>query len=352
VNILIVGEWKYEMYEQSFANGLQSNNVEVEKLSWFNFFSNPVGRIECKFSINFLFTFLFNCFLLIKLITTKSEIIIFWHGIRINKWPLLTAKLIRKKLTYCSYCHDDFSGPSLGAPIPWHHKRLWRTFLHTAPVIDYHLVKRAHNIKHLKLLGCNRVELFPMWFDPKLHHPITKDKIKLEAYQTDVVFVGHYEPDGRELYIKALRAANINVRVWGGPQWDVVDYGQPFGLKVKQAIGPNYVKALSGAKLCLCFLSKLNQDTYTRRCFEIPAVKRVLISEYSIHLAELFKPDSEAVYFNTPQELVDKVKNLLNNPCLIDIIAQNGYNKVWKDGYDINNLTRNFLLNFEINSNE
>ena len=76
------------------------------------------------------------------------------------------------------------------------------------------------------------------------------------------------------------------------------------------------------------FLSKLNSDTYTRRCFEIPATQTLMLSEYTDDLNEMFPSDKCAVYFTTPEELVVKCKYLLSHPNEIKQIAENGYKRL------------------------
>ena len=45
------------------------------------------------------------------------------------------------------------------------------------------------------------------------------------------------------------------------------------------------------------FFSRLNRDTYTRRCFEIPAAGTLMLCDYSDHAATLFAPGREADFF-------------------------------------------------------
>jgi spore maturation protein CgeB len=104
-----------------------------------------------------------------------------------------------------------------------------------------------------------------------------------------------------------------------------------------------YAKALCGADICLCFLSKINRDVYTRRCFEIPACGRLLLAERTYELQTLFKEDEEACFFSSEEELTNKVCWLLENPTIRNKIAESGQKRVWKDGHDIYSRTKLFF---------
>jgi spore maturation protein CgeB len=177
----------------------------------------------------------------------------------------------------------------------------------------------------------------PMWFVPKLHRPVMLSEDERRVYGSDVTFVGHYEPDGRVEHLRALVQSGLAVRLFGGVYWtraalgDLYDYFAP----VVHAQGQEYVKALCGAKVCLSFLSKLNRDTYTRRCFEIPACGRVMLAERTEDLLTMFVEDKEACFFSTTEELVAKATWLMENPDIAESIAQAGLRRVWADGHDI-----------------
>lgn len=166
-----------------------------------------------------------------------------------------------------------------------------------------------------------------------------------DRFAANVVFVGHYEPDGREHSVRALVDAGIQLKIWGGHYWsrealgDLYDRLQP----IVPAEGDNYAKALCGAKVCLAFLSKLNRDTYTRRCFEIPACGRVMLAERTDDLLCLFKEDEEACFFSSNKELVEKTRWLLENPDIRERIAHAGMSRVWADGHDVMSRAKQFL---------
>ena len=72
----------------------------------------------------------------------------------------------------------------------------------------------------------------------------------------------------------------------------------------------------------------MNRDTYTRRCFEIPASGTLLLSEYSEDMASILHDGKSAVYFKSKQDLLDKVELLLKDNQLRKKIATNGKHEI------------------------
>ena len=99
--------------------------------------------------------------------------------------------------------------------------------------------------------------------------------------------------------------------------------------------GQDYIDLLSSHKIALCFLSKLNQDVYTRRCFEITASGTLLISEFSEELNLIFGDMYGAVLFKSAKEFQKKLKYLKENPLEVELIANNGKKIVNEKNFDI-----------------
>ncbi|MFZ2978429.1 MAG: glycosyltransferase, partial [Candidatus Magasanikiibacteriota bacterium] len=147
-----------------------------------------------------------------------------------------------------------------------------------------------------------------------------------------------FEDDGRDEYIKFLFDNRVNIKLFGGSSWIKSKYYNYFVNK----IGPidnldniEYNLALNSAKICLVFLSKRNNDTYTRRCFEIPATKSLVLSEYSDDLNTLFAQGKEADYFKSKEELLEKVRFYLANENMRIEVVEAGYKRLIKDKHEV-----------------
>ena len=324
------------MYEAAVARVFQECGWHVAAFRWGGRFGSFLGKVESKWTLPGPATIRLNRDLINEVATARPDVVLVWRGTHVFPSTLRALKQEGVR-TLVSYNHDDFSGPSSGARVPAHHHVLWRRFLACAAEYDLHLVKRADNIEHLRSLGAAQAELFPMYFVPWIHRPMELSAVEAERFETDVVFVGHHEPDGREEYLRALVAAGIKVRLFGGKYWtrevlrDLVEVLGP----ISPVYGDDYAKALCGGRLCLAFLSSLNRDTYTRRCVEIPACGRPLVCWRTSHLQALFREDEEAVLFSSKEELLEKVSWLLRDDEARQRIAKAGMERVWKDGHDV-----------------
>lgn len=174
---------------------------------------------------------------------------------------------------------------------------------------------------------------------------VNKPTVKPDPrYACDVIFIGHYEDDGRDAAIKLLVKRGVDVKVFG-TGWEA----SPCYNYLTEKLGPivpvyaDYNLALGSAKMALVFLSKLNNDTYTRRCFEIPATGTTMVSEFSPDVASMFKPNEEAVFFHTPADLLAQVRALLANPERLKAIGKAGRARLLKDGHEVTDRARQVL---------
>jgi hypothetical protein len=244
-----------------------------------------------------------------------------------------------------SYNNDDPFGPLVHENVPWHSRFYWHHYLNAIPEYDVHFVYRPANLPEILKAGAKEAHVLMPYFIPDEHRPCELSEDEMALYACDVVFVGHYEPDGREQYLSALVRGGLHVRLFGGDTWTrkVLNGLDGYFESVRPVLGVEHSKALCGANMCLCFLSRLNRDTYTRRCFEIPACGRLLLSERTEDLRLLFKEDEEAVYFSSSEELVEKALWLREHPQDVERIASAGLRRVHVDGHSVNDRMKELL---------
>jgi hypothetical protein len=344
MKILLAGAWQFDFYESACAEALKKMGVEVAGFSWQPYFRGNFGKVQLKWVLPGPAVAKLNRDLLAEVRHYKPDVVLVWRGTHILPKTLRTIRQ-RTGALLVSYNNDDpFSGQANPA-IPLHQRRLWKYFLRNVPEYDLHFVYRPVNLGEINAAGAKEAHILMPYFIPALHHPVELTAEEKVEYGCEAVFVGHYEADGREAYLRALVDAGVQVKLFGSKYWtrrvlgSLTDY---FG-EVHPVLGPEYAKALCGAKMCLNFLSRLNRDTYNRRCFEITACGGLLLSQRTEDLQTLFLEGEEAVYFSSPAELVERALWLRGHDDTAQKIAQAGHERVFADDHSVDSRMRMLL---------
>jgi glycosyltransferase involved in cell wall biosynthesis len=320
--LLLAGNWVWDIYEEALARGFRGNGwdvVEFRTRTVTGILSEGslLGRARPAWALSAV-----NDALLKAVQNVKPDIIFLWRCIDILP---NTLKAIRKTLpnTNIVVYHNDNPYDGLFNRIKFRHYLAGLRYAHVTAVY------RPKNLEHALAHGAPRSELLMPSFIRSLHRPTIGDT----SHQ--VVYIGHYEQDGREKAIYALHEAGIDVRVYG-TGWEAIQKKTPWlaSQPIQRVWGEDYVRVLSGSRISLAFLSSQNQDVYTRRCFEIPACGSVLVAPRTKELAQIFHDDEEAVLWGSTGELVEKVRYLLANEAIRRKIASAGHRRVVQDRHD------------------
>lgn len=347
MKILIAGSWGWYHMEQAFAEGLTQLGHEVVPFAFQDFFRGKLGHYQSALPVPGPALIKLNRALLAKARLENPALVLVWNGTHVLPRTLRSIKATGALLA--SYSNDDPFGHMAHDNTPWHHRYLWTWYLKCLGTFDMNFVYRTVNVKEAEAFGANHVQVLKPYFIPDQNEPVQLTEPERQQSGCDVVFIGHYEPDGREEYLRALVNTGAHVRLHGGGYWtrEVLGDLAPYFGDVAPVYGKDYAKALCGAKICLAVLSKMNRDTYTRRCFEIPACGRLLLCERTADMQQMFAEGEEAVFFSSKEELAEKVMWLLQRPLEIERIAEAGRRRVWADGHDVVSRAAEFVKYFD-----
>jgi hypothetical protein len=170
-------------------------------------------------------------------------------------------------------------------------------------------------------------------------------------------FLGGWEPR-RELLLHAVAAAGVDLKIWGG-YWDFLldgrctprrfviqrqlAGGDPFKFHKDDILAQAYVggevyaddyaRALTGSKIGFGLLRKVCPDQHTTRTFEIPACGSMLLADRTDEHRAFFTEGSEAEFFESVEELLDKVVFYVNHETSRAKIARQGYLRCISSNY-------------------
>ena len=341
--ILLIGEFCWPWYEEACAASLEGLGCEVDRFSLVDnfFYRNNKTNLPVSHSI---YHKIQNKLLAGPTVSKVNRQLI--RVAKINKPTIVwlfnahmiypsTVKKIRDFLpdaVFCLYSNDNpFSEAA--------DKFFWRHFIKSIPYFDLCFYYRHSNKKDYFQYGIKNTELLRSYFIPKEDFPLLQKDIP-EKYKCDVVFAGHYEDDGRVEMLEAICENGYQLNLYGG-NWDralsKISKNSPLRkiYPIKPATGEDYRYAICGAKIALCFLSTLNKDTYTRRNFQIPAMKTVMLSQYTNDLSMLFSQNSEALFFRNKEEMLESIGIIVRDDSLRVSIENSGYNKVYFEKHDV-----------------
>ena len=338
MNILLVGDWHSRVHEEPALRALESLGHRVSRFAWHGYFSSdgagPVAALWRRFQYKYLLgprVRRLNADFVAQAVKQQPDLVFIYRGTHILPASLRELRRRLPGVTVVGYNNDDPFAPDQPR---W----LWRHFLGCLPLYDAALAYRHHNLADFTRHGAKRTYLLRSWFVPEFNHPVQLSGDEIARFGSDVVFAGHFEGDGRLQLLEDVVKQGYKLKLFGPPGWEDPIARSPW-LKtlspVKPVWGEDYNKALCGAKVALCFFSRLNRDTYTRRCFEIPATGTLMLSEHSDDLASLFAEGREADYFRSAGELMAKLRLYLNDDAKRREVAAAGLARVRRDGHDV-----------------
>lgn len=321
MKILLVGSFEHEIYAPAFASGFKQLGHEVIKIENEKYYlpgNNIVSKFHNKFQGKYHFGLLIWKYNreIIRAVNKHNPNFVFLY--RCDNIFNSTLRKIKKKTIVFSYNNDD---PFVKL-VP---QIFSSNFIGNSRHCDIVYVYRKKNIDDFLRIGVAQTKLLLPYYMSYVNYHI--DNIEKDI---SIAFVGHFEDDGRDTVIKELYEANLPVFIYGKDYWITQSklYEQLKPIIKEPKSGAEYNKLLNRIQIALVFLSQRNNDTYTRRCFEIPAARTLMLAPYTKELDELFPEDKCAVYYRSTEDLIEKCKNLLANPEVIDKIANAGYERL------------------------
>jgi spore maturation protein CgeB len=226
---------------------------------------------------------------------------------------------------FLSYAVDD--------PFGARDKKRFSLFRKAIRHFDLMAVVRRPNVEEAYALGVPTVVLVLRSADEIAHAPLDLPPEEKARWASEVAFIGTWMPE-RGPFITELMRLGVPIALYGD-RW----YKAPEWLVIKKAwrgpgiVGPDYVKAIQSAKICLGLLSKGNRDLHTTRSAEVPYIGSVLCTERTGEHLAMYKEDEEAVFWSTPEECAEKCVALLADEERRNRIAKAGRRRCIASGY-------------------
>lgn len=169
-------------------------------------------------------------------------------------------------------------------------------------------------------LGAKNVQWLPFGYCDKMgYRDITSHQTK------DLAYFGVWGPF-QEQILKNLAPLDLNI--YGANWHKSKDKQMTKCWKKGEGMGVEMFNQIADTKITVNMVRAEHGSFHTMKTFEIPAAGGFTITNYSDEQVHFFKPDTEAVYFNTEEEMVDKVRFYQNNETLRNQIRVKAHDKV------------------------
>jgi hypothetical protein len=318
--ILIVGWGDFEIYEEQLRRGLACAGADATLFTFrgfcdLRFFDGPIFRKVSRLLGSGPRVWLFKWRFLKSDALRNADFIFFYSATFLGRSFLerIRARYPEKKLAV--YTNDNPLGTYRFS------KHVWGRFLSTVTFADVVFAYRRSNHDEYLRMGAKQVELLLAYYNSDCARAAIDSSNDVRPI--DVLFVGHYEDDGRLECLERIKQKGYRVEIYGDQYSWSAAASEVFDFSAIQRIaGESYYEMLASAKVSIAFLSSINNDEYTRRCFEIPAVGTCMVVKRTNTMLSLFGDDGGVVYF----------ENLLDVPTLVgDALSSSK----WKDIGDL-----------------
>jgi len=215
----------------------------------------------------------------------------------------------------------------------WRVRLKRRLLSKTAPCYDVFFTTNLDDQKKLAASPRPVTLLTDLGYDHRRFEPTPLSEEWAARWDNSLVFIGHYEPN-TEAGILALIDAGLPVTVYGHAPWFASPNRSKLGDRLLPQLGnDDYVRALKGARIGLCFVSILNYNQTAARSFEIPGSGTFLLAVRTPQHLDCFVEGKEAEFFGDHEELVRKARYYLEHPDERAVIARRGHERCVASGY-------------------
>ncbi|MEQ1828773.1 MAG: glycosyltransferase [Pirellula sp.] len=175
----------------------------------------------------------------------------------------------------------------------------------------------------------------PHAFDPDVHRQVTPLSEIAQQFECDVSFIGTYSQRKHQLLEEIVsRRPSLRLKIWGN-QWEKSPTRSLLRkhIQFSPVLGHSYAAAIAGSKVNLGMLREglpgaSDDDQITSRTFHIPACGGLMLHPRTKDLLDIFDEGQDCLCFSSPDELLERIDEVLANDDLRMRVARGGYQTV------------------------
>lgn len=195
-----------------------------------------------------------------------------------------------------------------------------------APLTDLLATYSSSSISVFEKLGFTNTKWIALGGDHEIH--LIEDTPQKHKY--DVSFIGGWRPEREKVILTIIRNfPELNIRIFGY-YWDRAKEAQilkPY-IENKTVTGEEYAALINGSRINLNVIDDTNYPSANMRFFEIPMANGLQLCSACPEQEEIFKDGRDIFYFKNEEQLIAKIRTILDSPRLASEVRKNGNSKV------------------------
>jgi spore maturation protein CgeB len=171
-------------------------------------------------------------------------------------------------------------------------------------------------------MGAKRVYRLPFAYDPEIHKPVTLNDSERDIFTSSISYLGAWG-FFQQQWLEPLLPYGL--KIFGG-LWHNLPFRHPLRscVNLYRGWGEEMAKVCAGSQIVVNLMRAEHACAHSMKTFEIPACGGFMLTNRTEEQKEFFQEDTEAVYFDTQNELIDRVNFYLANSNARDRIREAG----------------------------
>lgn len=316
VTILILGSFGKGSIENYYKRGFEKAGMSVDtygsseefyKALGANTFNKVLNKISPKFIYNGI-----NKRLLSFINGKKYNVILVFKGMELYEETVLQLKQHADLLTNYNCDHPFvFYSPGSGNS----------NVKNSIKVYDIHFSYSRNIVRQLQQQFNKEAYFIPFGYDNEMQ---VFSASYNNPYKNRFLFIGAYDKY-RGDWLADLALPDLDI--YGDTKWRTRNLSRPFLLQAyrqKALYDNDYIEAVNNSSGVINLLRDQNvqEQSHNMRTFEVPGYGGVLISQRTSEQMEFFDDNKEAIFFDSKDELLDKIDFLRRNPSVTENIKQ------------------------------
>jgi spore maturation protein CgeB len=239
-------------------------------------------------------------------VKVQYDAVIIFKGMLLSPAWISQCRSISPTVTWININPDD----------PFNFSSRGSTNLNVVQSIRYYDIYATwgkHLIPTIKQHGCSTVLFLPFAYDADNHFPTNASvRYKEEA----ITFVGAWDRH-REQVLSEI--ADLPLKIYGG-YWDRVNYRAALHGKIhpRNIYGEELRRVISSSKASINILRPQNYGSHNMRSFEIPAMRGLMVTNYSVEQDQFFPHGRASLMYSDTRDLRHKLILVLEGRCDIE----------------------------------